>query len=76
MAKSVIALSDGDTLDVICEYYGYDGSYQDSYLLGEQLTVSGEPAVSDLRIDAERCSAAYRFTDIYQQHYWTETIPQ
>ncbi len=76
VAKSVIALSDGDTLDFICDYYGYDGSYQDSYLLGEQLTVSGEPAVSDLRIDAERCSAAYRFTDIYQQHYWTETIPQ
>ncbi len=76
VAKSVISLRDGDTLDFICDYYGYDGSYQDSYLLGEQLTVSGEPAVSDLLIDAERCSAAYRFTDIYQQHYWTETIPQ
>lgn len=76
IAKSMTGLRDGDTLDFICDYYGYDGSYQDSYLLGEQLTVSGEPLVSDLRVDAEKCSAAYRFTDIYQQHYWTETIPE
>lgn len=75
-AKSITELRDGDTLDFICDYYGYDGSYQDSYFLGEKLTVSGEPAISDLMIDAERCSAAYRFTDIYQQHYWTETLPR
>ena len=76
VAKSLIELNDGDTLDFICDYYGYDGSYQESYFLGEQLTVSGELTVSDLTIDAERCSAAYRFTDIYQQNYWTETLPE
>ncbi len=75
VAKSMTALQDGDTLDFVCDYYSYDGGYQDSYFLGEQHTVSGELKVSDLEIDAANCTAAYRFTDIYQQHYWTETLP-
>ncbi len=75
VAKAAIGLEDGDTLDFICDYYSYDGEYQDSYFLGEQLTVSGEPVVSDLMIDVGSYTAAYRFTDLYQQHYWTEIIP-
>ena len=29
-----------------------------------------------IRIDNGECSATYRFTDMYQQHYWTDVIPQ
>ncbi len=76
VAKAMTGLKDGDTLDFICDYYSYDGEYQDSYFLGEQLTVSGEPVISDLLIEGGSYTAAYRFTDLFQQHYWTETIPQ
>jgi len=75
VAKNLTALEDGDTIEFVCDYYGYDGSYRDSYLLGEALTVSGELRVHDLLVEGGSCTAAYRFTDIYRQNYWTEPIP-
>ncbi len=71
-AKELTALSDGDKIDFLCDYYGYDGSFKDSYMLGEQYTVSGTPTISDVYLPAgTKYSAVYRFTDIYGQHYWT-----
>lgn len=40
VAKSLIELQVGDTLDFLCDYYTYDGDYLDSYYLGEKMTVS------------------------------------
>lgn len=73
-AKSLTELQDGDKIDFICDYYGYDGSYIDSYFLGEQYTVNGEPVISDVDISEYTVSTAYRFTDIYRQNYWTPTV--
>ncbi len=75
VAKAVTALSDGDTIDFLCDYYSYDGKYQDSYYLGDQMTVDGELTVSNVYIDKNASSAAYRFTDIYCQQYWTPVLP-
>ncbi len=75
VAKSLTELNIGDTLDFVCDYYGYDGSYQDSYLFGEQMIVSENMVISNVYIDADAASATYRFTDIYQQDYWTPVIP-
>ena len=71
IAKSLTALEAGDTIDFLCDYYSYAGEYQDSYFLGEPLTVTGELTVSNVEIDRSAVSALYRFTDCYQQHYWT-----
>ncbi len=65
----------GDTLDFICDYYSYEGEYLDSYLLGEQMVVEGELQVSDVYIDVDAANLTYRFTDIYNQEYWTEPAP-
>ena len=70
-AKGLTELEVGDTLDFICDYYGYDGSYQDSYFLGEQMTVTADMEISNVDIGAESVCATYRFTDLYNQHYWT-----
>ena len=72
VAKNTEALSDGDTIDFLCDYYSYDGTYRDSYYLGEQMTVSGAPVVSNTDVGAGGLCFTYRLTDIYQQHYWTE----
>ena len=53
----------------------YDGVYQDSYYLGEQLTVSGELTVSDTLLGGP-VRVLYRFTDIYDQHYWSDVLPE
>ena len=74
VAKSDSALQEGDILEFVCDYYGYDGTYQDSYLLGEPLTVQGELEIGNVPLDGET-QATYRFTDIYQQSYWTPPIP-
>ncbi|MDE6455387.1 MAG: peptidase C11, partial [Dysosmobacter sp.] len=75
VAKSDSVLREGDTLEFVCDYYGYDGAYQDSYLLGEPLVVPAEGlTVSDVPLEGE-VRAAYRFTDIYQQSWWTPPVP-
>ncbi len=75
IAKNMEELQAGDTLDFLCDYYSYNGTYQDSYYLGEQMTVDEQMTISNVKINGE-CSATYRITDIYQQHYWTEVIPK
>jgi hypothetical protein len=74
-AKGLIELEDGDKLDFICDYYAYDGSYINSYYLGEQMTVNGELKISNTLLGGGTL-ALYRFTDIYGQHYWTEPVPE
>ena len=72
VAKALSALEPGDTLQPLCDFYGYDGAYQDSYRLGAPMTVTDSMTVSDVYLpDASKAEPTYRFTDIYQQTYWT-----
>ena len=75
VAKSVTELTEGDEIDFVCDYYGYDGSYQDSYLFGDPWTYHEDAEIGDVYIDADSANAVYRFTDIYGQNYWTPVIP-
>ncbi len=76
IAKALTELQVGDQIDFLCDYYGYDGSYQDSYYLSETMTVTENMMISNVYIDAARASAVYRFTDIYNQTYWTQPMEQ
>ena len=71
IAKNLNEFNNGDVIDFLCDYYAYDGTYLDSYMLGDQLIVNGGLTVSDVYIDEYDVSACYRFTDIYCQNYWT-----
>jgi hypothetical protein len=75
VAKNVSELTEGDRIDFVCDYYAYDGAYQDSYLFGEQWSYHEDAQISNVYIDADRVDATYRFTDIYGQNYWTPAIP-
>ena len=74
VAKNLIELTQGDTLDFLCDYYDYDGNYYNSFYLGEQMTVGSTLALSNVDVGDGAVSLCYRFTDIYQQHYWTPAI--
>ena len=74
VAKSMTELKDGDTLDFVCDYYSYDGIYQDSYLLGGQMKVNGELTISDVPVGDGQKKLTYRLTDIYNQEYWTPVV--
>lgn len=76
IAKSMTELQSGDTLEFLCDYYSYSGEYQDSYLLGDPLTVTEEElAVSDVPLEGS-IQVTYRFTDLYDKHYWTPVVPE
>lgn len=76
VAKSMTELHNGDKLDFVCDYYSYDGEYLDSYMLGNQLTVSNTMTISNVNVGDGAIKIMYRFTDIYNQEYWTEAIMQ
>ena len=72
VAKSITGLEKGDQIEFLCDYYRYDGTYQDSFYLGDPLTVGdGELVISNVPLEGGPVEATYRFTDIYNQQYWT-----
>ena len=73
VARGLTEVLLGDTLDFLCDYYSYDGQYQDSYFLGEQMTVTDQMTISNTYL-GEGVLAMYRFTDLYGQHYWTDPM--
>ncbi len=74
VAKSMTELQDGDKIDFICEYYTYDGKYQDSYPLGTTITINGDLKITNTDVGSGNVRLLYRFTDIYNQEYWSEAI--
>ncbi len=77
VAKNLTEINEGDTIDFLCDYYGYDKQFQDSYYLGEQMTVShpmSEMVINNLPVGDGDILVTYRFTDQFAQNYWTPTI--
>ncbi|MBE6876488.1 MAG: peptidase C11 [Ruminococcus sp.] len=72
--KNMTELQNGDTLDFLCDYYSYDGDYQDSYYLGDTLTVSDNLTISNTEVGDGTIRIMYRFTDMYNEEYWTPAI--
>lgn len=76
VAKNVTEIKTGDQIDFICDYYTYDMGYVDSYYLGNTLTVDDDLEIGYIVLDNDvETIASYKFTDIYQQVYWTPEIP-
>ena len=72
IAKGNIPLKTGDELRFLCDYYRYDGTLDGSYELGTGFTVTDSGlVVENLVLDEITTSVSYRFTDIYNNHYWT-----
>ena len=78
MAKNMTELNPGDRLDFICDLYTYDGSYEDSYQIGDTLVVpdGGMSAleISNTDVGDGKVRMLYRFTDIYGSNHWSEAI--
>ena len=74
VAKNMDRVQDGDAIDFICDYYSYAGEYMDGYKIGEQMIVHGELEINDVYMDETAANLTYRFTDIYNQAYWTSPV--
>ncbi len=78
VAKGVEALTDGDVIDFVGDFYKKEAdgtfTYIDSYKLGDQLVFNGTLTVSDVTINKSKATAAFLFTDIYNNSFWTEAL--
>ena len=76
-ARGLIELEAGDRIDFVCDYYTYNGEYEDSYYLGDTLVVSDPDniKISNTYVGGDYI-ALYRLVDIYNQEYWTEQVPK
>ena len=72
--EELVALKEGDTLDFICDYYTYEGEYQDTFYLGDTITYTPDIEIANFVIETGRANMMYRFTDIYNQVYWSEAL--
>ncbi|MBQ9411801.1 MAG: peptidase C11 [Oscillospiraceae bacterium] len=73
VAKSLAEIPEGASIDFIAEYYSYEGEYLDSYRLWDTVTWTGDWEIYNVEIGGA-VRATWRFTDIYQQHYWTAPL--
>ena len=67
--KGLIPIQYGDKLVFVCDYYGYDGSYQSSHLLDSGFTVTSPLVLSNTYL-TNQCAPSYRITDLFGNHYW------
>ncbi len=65
----------GDKLEFYAEYYTYAGVFEGTHVIGET-TVSEDMEISDLELAEGNYRHSYRFTDLYQQSYWTPAYIQ
>ncbi|MDR1796950.1 MAG: peptidase C11 [Clostridiales Family XIII bacterium] len=78
VAKVDTALAEGDVIDFVCDFYDYDGNYEDSYMFGDRITVpkGGMAALEIYNVSTEdvQTVSMYRLTDIYGNEIWTQGI--
>jgi hypothetical protein len=73
--KGLVEIKSGDTIDFLCDYYNYDGTYSDTYYLGEQMTATEEWVIGNAPLgDGVNWQMCYRITDLYGGQYWTPTV--
>lgn len=74
VSKGLVPIVVGDKIDYLCDYYTYDGDYNDTFRLGKQYTATGNWTIENIALANTACQMAYRITDIYGNHYWTPSV--
>jgi hypothetical protein len=65
----------GDSIDFVCDYYTYDGTFDSSYYFGETLVIGDTlPAVTYEDVGDGAVLECYMLVDVYQNTSWTETV--
>lgn len=72
--KGLIEIVPGDQIDFICDYYTYNGEFDNNYYLGESYTADDELTVSNYEIRGEKGVFTYRLVDIYGSERLTPAL--
>ncbi len=77
--KSLTGLEDGDLIELICDGYDYSGNYQDTFKIGDPITVEGgleSFTLTNEDLGSGEALAMFRIVDCYGQEYWTEAVSE
>lgn len=65
----------GDKIELLVDYYDYDGNYDDYYIYGDTIYVRDDGLeVTYEYIGDGECMVYYILTDIYNNYYYTEPV--
>lgn len=73
-SKTITEFEEGAKIDLLCDYYDYNGNYDNTYYLGEPITVYGELTVESFQLMDTKAIFGYRLTDIYNSNLWTPML--
>lgn len=71
--KGLIKIEPDDKIDLVCDYYGYDGSYQDSYYMGDSFK-AGDLQLSDVELTNDDYLYGYALKDTWNTVRYTPFI--
>lgn len=75
IAKGITEIPYGTKIDLVCDYYTYDGVYQNTYMMGNTITYGRDTMLSYVNLNSDT-QVTYLLTDIYNREYWTPKVPQ
>lgn len=72
--KGLIPVEDGDEIQLLCDYYTYDGEYDDAYNLGEPFAYDSSMGIEYTPSGEGEYLLYYCLTDIYNNTYYVEPV--
>ncbi|NLT13907.1 MAG: zinc-ribbon domain-containing protein [Clostridiales bacterium] len=75
LGKGYKQFKPGDKIDFVCDFYTYEGDFDDSYLIGETVTIGlTPPTVTYEDVGENNVLQCYMLVDVYQNYSWTEYV--
>lgn len=72
--KGLIPVEDGDEIQLLCDYYTYDGEYDDAYSLDEPFAYDSSLGIEYAPTGEGEYLIYYCLTDIYNNTYYVEPV--
>lgn len=72
--KGLIPVEDGDEVQLLCDYYTYDGEYDDAYNLDEPFVYDSSVGIEYAPSGEGEYLLYYCLTDIYNNTYYVEPV--
>lgn len=72
--KGLIPVEDGDEIQLLCDYYTYDGEYDDAYNLDEPFEYDSSAGIEYAPSGEGEYLLYYCLTDIYNNTYYVEPV--
>lgn len=72
--KGLLPVKNGDKIQPLCDYYTYDGTYDDTYRLGKAFRYKSSATVKYASSGKGKYLIYYVINDIYNNTYYTEPV--